>query len=154
MTDQCTQALPFEIRESAIDRRGAFALRPIRAGERVARYTGEKITKAESLRRQEDGNEYIFTLDEEFDVDGSVDWNPARFANHSCEPNCETEIDEEDAIWIVALRDISPGEEITYNYGYDLEDYREHSCRCGASRCIGYILAEELWEKLPSQLAV
>ena len=44
----------------------------------------------------------------------------------------------------MALRDIQPGEEITFNYGYDLVDYEEHPCRCGAPECAGYMVAEEL----------
>jgi len=46
----------------------------------------------------------------------------------------------------VAVRDIAPGEEITYNYGYDLGEYLEYPCRCGAANCVGYILAEEFFE--------
>jgi len=78
-------------------------------------------------------NEYIFTLDDEHDLDGNVPWNPARLLNHSCAPNCEAELDE-GRIWIIALRDIRAGEELTFNYGYDLENYREHPCRCGRQR--------------------
>lgn len=150
MNQSVEESLAFEVRDSGIHGRGAFATRPIRAGERVAEYVGERISKSESLRRQEEGNEYIFTLDEEVDIDGLVEWNPARFVNHSCDPNCETEIEDE-SIWVVALRDIAPGEELTYNYCYDFEEYREHPCRCGTKRCVGYMLAEELWEKLPER---
>ena len=49
-------------------------------------------------------------------------------------------------IWIVAGRDIRAGEEITFNYGYDIESYREHPCHCGAPQCVGYIVAEEFFE--------
>jgi len=124
-------------RPSAIHGIGGFAKADIAAGTRVIEYIGEKITKAESLRRCESANEYIFSLDETCDLDGNVPWNPARFLNHSCDPNCEAEPDGDasdcGAVW-------HPGrEEITFNYGYDLEDYREHPCRCGASDCIGYM---------------
>ena len=84
----------------------------------------------------------FFDLDETTDLDGNVEHNPARFINHSCSPNCEAQ-SEEDRIWIVALRDIKAGEELGFNYGYDLEDYLEHPCRCGAKNCVGYIVAEE-----------
>ena len=70
-------------RSSAIDRRGGFARRDIVAGTQVIEYVGEKITKAEALARCEADNEYIFTLDDEWDIDGNVPWNPARLINHS-----------------------------------------------------------------------
>jgi hypothetical protein len=131
--------------QSAIHGVGGFAKADIAAGTRVIEYVGEQITKGESLRRCESANEYIFSLDDTHDLDGNVTWNPARFLNHSCEPNCEAEPDG-GRIWIVARRGIRAGEEITFNYGYDLQDYREHPCRCGAMNCVGYIVAEEFFE--------
>ena len=140
-----------DFRASPIDRLGGFAHADIPAGTGVIEYVGERITKAESLRRCEANNEYIFTLDEAHDLDGNVLWNPARWLNHSCAPNCEAELDE-GRIWIVALRDIKAGEELTFNYGYDLESYHEHPCRCGAADCVGYIVAEELFAQVRRQL--
>jgi len=139
-----------DFRGSAIDRLGGFARTDIPAGAQIIEYIGERITKDESLRRCEANNEYIFTLNDELDLDGNVPWNPARLLNHSCAPNCEAELDE-DRIWIVALRDIKAGEELTFNYGYDLENYREHPCRCGAVECVGYIVAEEFLEHVRKQ---
>ena len=135
---------------SAIHGTGGFAKVDIVAGTRVIEYVGEKITKAESLRRCESANEYIFSLDDESDLDGNVSWNPARFLNHSCDPNCEA-VPDGGRIWNVALRGIRAGEEITFNYGYDLEDYREHPCRCGAADCAGYIVAAEFFEHVKWQ---
>ena len=137
----------YEVRNSAIHGRGVFAAHPIVAGTPVLEYVGERITKAESLRRCEQNNQYIFHLDEEHDLDGNVDWNPARFINHSCSPNCESEM-RDGHILISALRDIAPGEELTFNYGYDMEDYQEHPCRCGSPTCVGYIVAEEFFPEL------
>ena len=137
-------------RPSAIHGVGGFAKADIAAGTRVIEYVGETITKTESLRRCESANEYIFSLDDESDLDGNVPWNPARFLNHSCDPNCEAEPDG-GRVWIVARRGIRAGEEITFNYGYDLQDYREHPCRCGAADCIGYIVAEELFAHVRKQ---
>jgi hypothetical protein len=136
--------------ELAIHGTGGFAKMNIAAGTRVIEYVGEKITKAESLRRCESNNEYIFSLGDESDLDGNVPGNPARFLNHSCDPNCEAERAGEH-IWIVARRDIRAGEEITFNYGYDLEDYRKHPCRCGAANCAGYIVAAEFFEHVKWQ---
>lgn len=102
------------------------------------------------MRRCEQNNEYIFTLNNEEDLDGNVEWNPARFLNHSCAPNCDAEL-EDGHIWIIANRDINAGEELTFNYGFDLENYRDYPCRCGTLHCIGYIVAEEFFEHLRKQ---
>src|SRR6185369_12928155 len=130
---------------SGIHGTGGFARIDIRSGDLVIEYVGEKINKQQSLERCERHNQYIFELDDEYDLDGNVSWNPARFLNHSCAPNCEAELDE-GKVWIVALRDIRAGEEMSFNYGYNLEEYREHPCRCGAAKCVGYIVAEEFFE--------
>jgi SET domain-containing protein len=130
---------------SVIHGTGGFARVDISSGTRVIEYVGEIISKQESLARCERSNEYIFAIDEERDLDGNVEWNPARFLNHSCEPNCEARFID-GRIWLVAIRDLRAGEELTFNYSYDLTDYREHPCHCGANKCVGYIVAEELFE--------
>lgn len=127
---------------SRIHGTGGFARCDIPAGTRIIEYVGERIDKAEALRRCEADNRYIFHIDETWDIDGNVPGNPARFINHSCAPNCETELDE-GRVWIQALRDIEAGEELSFNYCYDLADYLEHPCRCGVPECVGYIVAEE-----------
>ena len=111
----------------------------------MVEYVGEIIDKTESARRCEMNNEYIFSLDELRDIDGNVVWNPARFINHSCAPNCEAVVDD-GHIWIVASRDIEAGEELCFNYGFDLADYRDYPCRCGAPECVGFMVAEEFFE--------
>lgn len=135
-----------EFRRSRIHGTGGYARREIKAKTDVIEYIGEKISKEESARRCEAGNAYIFTGDETYDLDGNVDWNPARLINHSCEPNCEALIDDEHRVWITASRDIQAGDELTFNYNYDLEDYRDHPCRCGATECVGFIVAEEFFD--------
>jgi len=134
-------------KESPIHGLGGFAKSDITSGNRVIEYLGEKITKQESVRRCEASNHYIFAINDREDLDGNVDWNPARFINHSCAPNCEVEWDGSH-LRIVAKRDIKAGEEITFNYGYDLECHREHPCRCAAKSCVGYIVAEEFFALL------
>jgi hypothetical protein len=133
---------PFEIRGSAIQGRGAFATRPIKSGDAVIEYRGERLRKEDSRVRQESGNPYIFIIDDEYDIDGDMPWNPARFLNHSCAPNCEAFLDDS-RIWIYARRDIVVGEELTFNYGYDISEYADYPCRCGTAECIGFIVAEE-----------
>jgi SET domain-containing protein len=130
---------------STIDGIGAFAKHAISAGTRVIDYLGETITKEESLRRCTQDNRCIFHLNATQDLDGAVGWNPARFINHSCEPNCDA-ICEAGCIWMVSIRGIGQGEEVTFNYAYDLEDYRRYPCDCGSASCVGFIVAEEFFE--------
>jgi SET domain-containing protein len=137
-------------RQSDIHGLGAFARCDIVAGTRIIEYLGEKIDKPESLRRCQRDNQYIFSLGESYDLDGNVPWNPARFINHSCEPNCVAELEEE-RIWIIAARDIRAGEEVTFNYGYDLVDYKQYRCSCGSPGCIGYMVAPEFHEHVKAR---
>jgi SET domain-containing protein len=134
-------------KDSQIHGLGGFAKTPVPCGTRVIEYLGEKIDKQESVRRCEANNQYIFALNDREDLDGNVDWNPARYINHSCSPNCEVEWDGSH-IWIVAKRAIKAGEEITFNYGYDLVDYREYPCACASANCVGYIVAEQFFERV------
>lgn len=134
---------------SAVHGTGLYASQPIPRGTRIIEYVGERITKAESNRRDEvrlarqaagqDGCVYLFEINQRHDLDGAVTWNTARLINHSCEPNCETE-KARGHIWISALRDIAAGEELTYDYGFDWENWRDHPCRCGTPSCFGYIV--------------
>lgn len=144
-----------EVRGSKIHGRGMFATVPIPKGTRIIEYTGERITKAEGFRREElrrrraarggDGCIYTFELNTRVDIDGRVLWNTARYINHSCSPNCESQI-VRGRVWVVALRKIQPGEELTYDYYYDYDHHREHPCRCGAADCAGYIVkAPQRW---------
>jgi SET domain-containing protein len=129
---------------------GLFATESIPGGTRVIEYVGEKIGSDEMLRRCAAGNFFIFALRNGEYVDGSAEYNLARFINHSCDPNCEIRW-EEDRIWIVSVRDIGVDEEITFNYAYDLEDYRRHPCHCGAPDCVGYIVGEQFFDHVRSQ---
>ena len=137
----------FVLRSSPIQGRGAFATRPIRRGTRIIEYTGEVISHDEADKRYDDGtmgrhHTFLFSVSSRKVIDAAVGGNEARFINHSCAPNCEAQ-EEDEHIWIIAVRDIKGGEELSFNYGYDLENYEEHPCRCGASKCLGYMVAEE-----------
>lgn len=150
-SSSAARPLPFELRQSPIQGRGAFATRPIRKGTRIIEYAGERITQDEADQRYDDEamerhHTFLFTLDEKTVIDAAVDGNEARFINHSCDPNCQALI-EDDRIFIYALKDISPGEELCYDYAYeraegmDEESEELYVCRCGAKNCRGTILA-------------
>lgn len=143
--------LPAALRRgrSGVHGYGVFARDFIPQGERIIEYVGERITKREAERREaarlarraagKDGCVYVFEMTKRYDIDGDVPWNPARHINHSCAPNCEVQ-DIRGRIWIVALRDLLPGEELTYDYGFDYAESWNHPCRCGAADCAGYIV--------------
>ena len=126
---------------------GLFAGQDIQHGSKIIRYIGEKIPQEESDRRLAAGNVYIFGLNERYALDGSTPKNTARFINHSCDPYCQTEQFGR-IIWIVAIRDIQVGEELTYNYGYELNNEPAEPCYCGVPTCCGYILGFQYWDRI------
>jgi uncharacterized protein len=128
------------IGRSRIAGKGLFIAQDIPQGTRIIPYRGEKISKEESTKRLARSNVYIFTFNTRWDIDGKLLSNKARYINHSCDPNCTVEITTR-TIWIVANRDITAGEELTYNYGYELDEEDAHPCICGATQCCGFILA-------------
>ena len=148
--------------QSPIHGRGIRASRDIPSGTRIIEYVGERITKAESERRDAaraareaeggDGCVYIFEINQRHDLDGHMEWNTARLINHSCEPNCQSE-KIRGRIWISARRDIAAGEELSFDYGFDVENWRQHPCRCGSPKCVGYIVAKSHRWRLRKRLA-
>lgn len=147
----------FEIKNSPIHNLGIYATQHIPKDTRIIEYIGEKITKAESDRRgvarveeakkTGDGMVYIFELNKRYDIDGNYPYNTARLINHSCNPNCEPQCIR-GHIWVIAIRDIKPGEELNYDYGYDLDHFFDHPCRCGSKNCVGYIVRKDQRLKL------
>ena len=139
----------YEVRRSSIQGRGAFAIRPIRKGKRVDEYVGEPITHAEADRRYDDSDgrhhTFLFILDDDTVLDARKHGSDARYINHSCDPNCETIIDD-GHIWINAITSIKPETEIAYDYqfewqnNYQPDDVRYYACRCGTAKCRGTIL--------------
>jgi len=146
------------LKESSIHHKGVFARRDIPKDTEVIEYRGRKVSSEEGTKIAEEhlkrgkedenhGNVYIFILNDKYDLDGNFEGNTAKYINHSCAPNCYYQIRDE-RVFIHALRDIKTGEELTFNYEYDLEGFEEHPCRCGSPRCVGYIAAEEDWPRL------
>jgi SET domain-containing protein len=142
---------PYRVRRSPIHGTGVFATRGIDKGTRVIEYVGERISHREADKRYaakaaDDNHTFLFTVDSKIVIDAGVDGNAARFINHSCDPNCETVI-ERGRVFIDAMRDIRPGEELSYDYliGRSPNDPPDvetiFACRCGASSCRGTMLA-------------
>jgi SET domain-containing protein len=129
------------IRSSAIHAAGCYTTTAIRKGARVAEYTGRRLSKAEADAAYEESPiTYLFGLgDGSIVIDGHC---TAMFINHSCDANCETR-EEEGRVWVTAIRNIAPGEEITYDYClYDGGD-DEALCNCGARKCRGTMYSKE-----------
>ena len=145
------RSLPFAIRKSKIAGRGAFATRRIRKGQRVIEYVGELITEKESDRRYPDDakvkrhHTFLFQLDNGMVIDATYGGNESRYINHSCDPNCET-FEEDDRIFIEAMKNIQPGCELTYDYlfprdrGDGPKEEALYPCHCGAKKCRGTIM--------------
>lgn len=137
---------------SGIHGHGVQARVAIPAGYVIIEYKGERITKAESTRRElqrlervrrgHDVSTMSFRLNRRHDLDARRGGNVSRFINHSCAPNCRAE-KKRGRIWIVALRDIAAGEEITFDYGFRFKHWALNPCRCGAPECPGYIVAAD-----------
>ena len=121
------------IRSSSIHAAGCYTTAPIRKGVKVLEYTGPRLTKRQADKRYQDSSiTYLFGVG-----DGTRVINGhgmAMFINHSCDPNCETE-EIAGRVWIISIRPIKAGEELTYDYNlYDGDD-DEARCYCGAATC-------------------
>jgi SET domain-containing protein len=121
-------------RRSRLHGWGVFAAEAIPKYKRIVAYIGEKIPHAESLRRErryiKKGHIWCFRLNTRWSIDAAVGGNDARFINHSCSPNCYTQI-VDGIIWVRAGRTIAPGEELLYNYYTDGEGLIRCRCRPG-----------------------
>ena len=130
---------------SAIHGIGAFATQDIKAGQLITEYVGELIPSAEGTAREErsmreKNTTYIMTIDDDWDIDGSVGGGDASYLNHSCDPNCELDIDtKKRRAWFAAYTDIAKDEELTFDYCFDPMENVLVPCKCGAENCRGYI---------------
>lgn len=151
-------------RRSPIHGNGVFAVAPIARGEQIAEYKGRLLTVEEAddeyADTMETGHTFLFTLNDEYVIDANVKGNVARWINHSCKPNCEPLLVEDekgrthkDRVIIEAKRAIKPGEELTYDYGITLDVPHTNklkkiwACRCGAKNCTGTMLKEKKKKK-------
>ena len=144
-------------RRSPIHGNGMFAVAPLRKGERLIEYKGQRRTHQDvdegDTGDVESGHTFLFTLNDEYVIDANHGGNSARWINHSCKPNCEAVLEEadgddqrKDRVFIEAIRAIKPGEELTYDYGITLDEphtarlKKIWACRCGSRGCTGTML--------------
>jgi len=131
---------PVEVRASSIHGRGTFASALLESETLILEYTGELIDRKTAVERDNpdapDYSCYILQVDDAVFIDALLVEHPAKYVNHSCEPNCGISRDGTRA-FICTLRTIRPGEELTYDYGYDASDNSE--CCCKAPNCRGKI---------------
>lgn len=133
------------VKNSKIHGTGCYAGKDFRKGEIVGEYTGEWITNEEADDRYEDVEEtYLFVIDDDTCIDAMNDPNPVKYINHCCEPNCESD-QKGNRIFIIAIKDIKKGDELTYDYNLetDPEDDDPLTCNCKAGTCRGTMKAEE-----------
>ena len=135
----------YKIKKSKIDKNGLYANRNIKKGTRIIEYKGKIITAKQSELDPKFDNLkaiYLFNINKRFDLDGNFKFNTARLINHSCDPNCEV-FGSGLKVWVYAMKDISKGDELSYDYGFSFdEDYKNYPCKCKSKNCVGYIVRE------------
>jgi SET domain-containing protein len=143
------------VKNSRVHGRGVYAARKLKAGERIIEYKGERITWKEADRRppsdpEDPHHTFYFALsDGRTVIDAGHGGNAARWINHSCDPNCETEETDDGRVFIQAMRDIRSGEELNYDYGLVIDERitptlkKNYACHCGAAACRGTMLASK-----------
>jgi len=156
-------SLLYIVRNSKVHGKGVFARKDIPKGTKIIEYVGNIVSSKEGLRIYEEqlkksketgvGAVYIFQLNRKQDIDGDVPWNPAKYINHSCNPNCKYKIIN-NHIWIFSIRDIKKGEELNYDYDYDLDNYQDHLCKCNSKDCLGFIIGKRYRKKFKKLMKI
>ena len=113
---------------------GLFATKLIKKNSRIAEYKGPLLGKKAAEKAEASTNRYLYEVNSRWTIDGTPRSNVARYANHSCNPNSET-YNVKLRVFIRAMRDIKPGEEIVYNYGIDYLKNVIGRSNCLCSRC-------------------
>jgi hypothetical protein len=134
-----------EVRSSPIQGQGLFATRPIAKGEIVAVKGGHVLTRAEwTVLERELGPAEIQLTEDLVIAPVSAEERPGAmlYTNHSCDPN----IAIQGQIVLVAMRDITPGEELTHDWATTDDGDYEMECRCGSPRCRRLITGKD-WMK-------
>ena len=129
------------IRSSSIHAAGCYTARPIRSGVRVCEYDGPRLSKdAADILYEGRFVTYLFSCGGGRVIDG---FGTPMFFNHCCDPNCETEQDEEGRIYIATMRDVAAGEELTYEYNLFDSDEESQDCYCSARNCRGTMFSDK-----------
>jgi len=126
-----------KLRPSKIHRWGVYAGERIPARRKVIEYTGERISRRETLRRGQAEMTYLFTLDNYWTLDGSVGGSGAEYINHSCDPNLYSCIFKGHIVYM-SKREIRRGEELTVDYRFS-KKIEKVPCHCGSAKCRGTI---------------
>jgi hypothetical protein len=112
---------------------GLYAVDPIPKGDFIIQYWGKMITAAKG---DELDNKYLFEINSKWTIDGATRRNIARYANHSCRPNAESDVKRDGRVIILAKKNIKPGEEITYDYGENYFEAFIEPLGCLCDKCI------------------
>ncbi|MEA2940071.1 MAG: uncharacterized protein QOD09_600 [Bradyrhizobium sp.] len=113
---------------------GLFATKPIKKGAKIVRYFGP-LLDSRNKKHDDIENKYLFELNGRWTIDGSVRKNVARYINHACRPNAESDVSaRKRKVVIRAIKNIEPGEEINYDYGTDyFKAYlKPIGCKCAS----------------------
>ncbi|MFM7026573.1 MAG: SET domain-containing protein [Limnohabitans sp.] len=148
-----------QVRRSGVHGKGVFALQDIAEGETLIEYVGEVISWEEAQDRhphdpKDPNHTFYFHVNEDKVIDALHGGNSSRWINHSCDPNCEAD-EENERIFIKALRNIKAGEELNYDYGLIIDEpytkklLAEYPCWCGAQNCRGTLLSPKDREDTP-----
>lgn len=113
---------------------GLFATKPIKKRVRLAEYKGPRLSLKQAEKAEANGNRYLFEVNSRWTIDGKARSNIARYFNHSCNPNTDSTI-RGGRVFIFTLRNIKPGEELTYDYGTDYLKNVIGKSNCKCPRC-------------------
>lgn len=146
-----------KVKNSNLHGKGVFATKNIAKGTTIFEYLGDRITpeqadeKANLMDYDDPSHTFFFSISNGMVIDGGVNGNDARFINHSCEPNCEAQENETgDHVYIVALKNIKSGDELTFDYGLIIDDEltpdleQQYMCLCASPKCRGTMLAKTI----------
>jgi SET domain-containing protein len=148
-TNKKKSSAPIQVRQSGVHGRGAFATKAIRKGSRIIEYVGKRMPWDAASEDPDDPHTFLFGLNDSNDViNAAIGGNDSRWINHSCDPNCEA-LEDKGRVFIYALRNLQPGEELFYDYALKVDEPRgaetekQFPCHCGAKTCRGTLLAGE-----------